>query len=191
MRPAVFLDRDGVLVEEGELITRESQLRLLEANCLAAAELSRANRLLVVITNQTVVARGLVTMTELEGIHAALADRLLNRGASIARFYVCPHHPNADLPAYRALCDCRKPRPGLLLRARDELGIDLARSVMVGDRMSDVAAGARAGCATLLLETNHTTLPPIESPDPVDSHVPSRTAASLAMAVDWVLAVTS
>lgn len=156
MKPAVFLDRDGVLLDDA--------LDVMPGAPEALRALHDAGFALVVVTNQTVVSRGLATEEEVAEVHRRLREQLPELDA----FYVCPHHPNADVERYRVECDCRKPRPGLLLRAADELDLDLAKSWMVGDRVSDVAAGAAAGCRTILLRTGAHDEPPIVSPDPID-----------------------
>lgn len=112
--------------------------------------------------------------------HDALAAALRAAGAPAPeRFYFCPHHPRATLPEYRVTCPCRKPRPGMLLRAARELGLDLGASIMVGDRPSDVAAGRRAGCRTALITSGRHEDPPIESPD---------TPGAALLEPDWVCA---
>ena len=182
-RPGVLLDRDGVLVEEaglplGELVPAPDAADSLRR--LAAAGLE-----LAVVTNQTVVARGVATEEQVAGANRRLAAAL---GRPALRFFVCPHHPSADDARYRVECACRKPRPGLLLRAAEELGLDLERSVMVGDRVSDVAAGARAGCRTVLLRTGAHREPPIESPEPIGPGVRAdHECDDLRSAVDWIL----
>jgi D-glycero-D-manno-heptose 1,7-bisphosphate phosphatase len=161
---AVFLDRDGVLIRDVHLLTRSDQLQLTNGAPQAVHEMHRAGYTVVVVTNQAVVARGLASEQEVRGIHECIQDML--RAASvdpIDRFYFCPHHPNADLEVYRTNCTCRKPEPGLLLQASVDLGIDLASSWMVGDRISDIMAGHLAGCRTILVETGMHWAPPIES----------------------------
>lgn len=150
---AVFLDRDGVINEEDGIISRAEQLRLIDGADKAIARLNAAGIPVVVITNQPVVARGLCTEAEVDGLHEHLRVLLLAHGAKLDAIYFCPHHENADVPAYRVVCDCRKPRPGLLLRATAEHGFDLARCVMIGDRTVDLAAARAAGCAAWLVET--------------------------------------
>jgi D-glycero-D-manno-heptose 1,7-bisphosphate phosphatase len=181
-RPAVFLDRDGVIVRDVDQVLNADALEIYDGVVAALAEARARGYAVVVITNQPVVARGLVTEEEIDAIHAVLQARL---GGGIDAFYVCPHHPNATLERYRVACECRKPRPGLLLRAARELEIDLQRSVMIGDRASDVAAGARAGTQTVLLTTGMHTAPAIESPDgPLDVR-PGRTCVDLGAALSW------
>src|SRR6185436_3550034 len=104
--------------------------------------------------------------------------------------YFCPHHPNASLPEWRADCECRKPRAGLLLQAAHEHNLDLTASFMAGDRITDIIAGARAGCRTVLLQTGKHLERPIETTEPLDTTVqPDHTCADLAAAVDWILKV--
>ena len=165
---AVFLDRDGVLVPEtGLALTEPGQIHLLPGVPDALRTLRDAGFSLVVVTNQAVVARGLLTEPELLAIHVELADRIAAAGGPRPdAVYYCPHHPDADRPEYRTVCDCRKPRPGMLLRAAREQGLDLGASVMVGDRMTDVEAGRRAGCRTVLVRSPRSADSRIITPDP-------------------------
>lgn len=186
-RPAVFLDRDGVIVADADELVHETDLVILPGAAKAIARLSEAGYAVVVVTNQPVVARGLATDADIARISAALEDKLRAEGARVDRTYFCPHHPNATVEAFRAACDCRKPRPGMLTRAARELGLDLAGSFLVGDRISDIAAGRRAGCRTVLVETGKQTAPPIESPDPIGDVEPDAVCADLGAAAEWIL----
>jgi len=169
MRRAVFLDRDGVIIEDIHLLTSPSQVRILDGVPEALSALAGAGFALIAVTNQTVVARGLATEDEVRRVHDEIDRRLHTAGGQpVDAYYVCPHHPAATRPEYRLDCECRKPRPGLLLRAARERGIDLAASYMIGDRVTDVIAGIRAGCTTILLETGAHAAPPIETSDPID-----------------------
>ena len=150
-RRAVFLDRDGVLIEDVHYLASSSQIEILPGVPESLRRLHDAGWALVVVTNQSAVARGLVTEEGLREIHLILEAQLRTRGASLDAIYYCPHHPEGAVAAFRVVCDCRKPEAGLLLRAAADLGIDLAASVMVGDAASDVEAGRRAGCRTVLL----------------------------------------
>ena len=189
MKRAVFLDRDGVLVEDAGLIVKPEQLKLLPGATEALQPLHRAAFSLVVVSNQAAVARGLIQETDVSQINARL-ERLLQMagGPPLDGWYFCPHHPNATLAAYRVDCDCRKPRPGLLLRAALELALDLPASFMVGDRITDVIAGQRAGCRTVLVRTGMHLAPLIETVEPVDASMhPDHTCGSLAEAAEWIL----
>ena len=154
-RPALFLDRDGVIVEEVHYLTHPSQLSLIPGSAEPIALLNRNRVLVVVVTNQAGVARGLYSRSRIGEIHSRLDSLLAEHGAHIDRYYYCPHHPTKGLHPYRTACECRKPRPGMLLRAAAELHLDLSRSYMVGDRMSDLEAGSNAGCRPILVKTGY------------------------------------
>ncbi|MEN6494375.1 MAG: HAD family hydrolase [Thermoguttaceae bacterium] len=187
-RAAIFLDRDGVLVEDNGILTEATQLRLLEGVGPSLWRFRNAGFLLVVVTNQSVVARGMLAEAELDAIHAELQRMLkASGGPALDAIYFCPHHPEATVPDYRVTCDCRKPRPGLLLRAAEDLGIDLAASFMLGDRMTDVIAGARAGCRTVLVESPQSQMPPIVTAEPLDGWKPDHSCTGLPEAADWIL----
>ena len=177
-RRALLLDRDGTLVKDVGYLADPSKLRLLPGVAAALARAREAGFRLIVVTNQSGVARGLMTEGDVETLHDALRLRLRRRGVTLDGVYVCPHHPEVGDAPYRADCACRKPRPGLLLRAGREHGLDLDRSVMVGDQPRDVEAGRAAGCRTLLLSRDGAA--PGCSPD----HV----AAGLAEGIEWILA---
>ncbi len=189
-QPAVFLDRDGVVIRDVDLLTRPEQVELFPETPAALRDLQAAGYRLVVVTNQSVVARGMCTEAEVGVVHDHIAARLRAEGVSIAGFYFCPHHPHANLPQYRVLCDCRKPRPGLLLQAARDLDLDLAASCLVGDKISDVAAGQRAGCRlSIYVQTGkHLLNEPIVSPDSVAEVVPDLTCGGLAEAAAAILA---
>jgi D-glycero-D-manno-heptose 1,7-bisphosphate phosphatase len=150
-RCAVFVDRDGVLIRDVDHLTAASQIEVLPGVPEALRRLRDAGWAVVVVTNQSVVARGLVTENELRQIHRVMERQLRERGAILDAIYYCPHHPEGTVARYRAVCDCRKPEPGMLLRAAKDLDLDLAVSVMVGDTPSDMQAGRRAGCRTVLI----------------------------------------
>jgi D-glycero-D-manno-heptose 1,7-bisphosphate phosphatase len=152
--PAVFLDRDGVLVDETGYLTRVSDLRLIPGAGAAVKELHALGFPVVVVTNQSAVARGMVSLAGLEQIHDALREQLEREGGQIDGLYLCPHHPEAPLAEWRRICDCRKPRPGMLVRAANELHLALdARSVLVGDQPTDLECARQAGISALLVRT--------------------------------------
>ncbi len=155
LKPAVFLDRDGVVIEDSHYLGSRDRVQLVPGAAEAIAGLNRAGWVVVIVTNQSGVGRGLFTETDVDSVHDHLLELLRGYGAKIDAFQYCPHHPEAELPAFRIECECRKPRPGMLLRAAAELGIDLAESWMIGDRVSDLEAGAAVGCRTALVRTGY------------------------------------
>jgi D-glycero-D-manno-heptose 1,7-bisphosphate phosphatase len=150
---AVLLDRDGTLTVEGEWLTRRQDLVLVPGAAAALARLAARGWKLVLVTNQSAIARGLITPAQLEEIHAELQQHLAAEGAHLDAIYSCPHHPTAGLGAYRVECECRKPKPGLVLQAARELGLDLAACWMVGDAARDLEAGWAAGVPGILVAT--------------------------------------
>jgi D-glycero-D-manno-heptose 1,7-bisphosphate phosphatase len=187
---AVFLDRDGVLIEDGGLLVDPAGIRLLPDVPQALVQLKMAGFRLVVVSNQTVVARGLLDEDGVRRIEAAVETQLRDGGGpNLDGFYFCPHHPQADVPAYRRVCACRKPAPGMLLRAAAEQGLELPSCFMVGDRPSDVAAGAKAGCRTVLVQTGRHADRPIAGVSEADLAVaPDFVCAGLPEAAAWIVA---
>ncbi|MBI4317861.1 MAG: HAD family hydrolase [Chloroflexi bacterium] len=157
-KAAVFLDRDGVLLEDVNFLTSPSEIRLLPGVTRALRAL-QDHFCVVVVTNQSGVARGLLTEADLLAIHLDLVRRLDAAGAVVDALYYCPHLPEAKVPEYRVECECRKPKPGMLRRAERDWNIDLARSFIVGDSPRDVEAGRRVGVKGTLLGAGHYTLP--------------------------------
>lgn len=154
-REAVFLDRDGTIIEEVHYLSSPEQVRLIPGAADAVRRFNNAGVLVVVVTNQAGVARGYFPESRVSEVHAHLSALLAERGAHIDAYYHCPHHPTEGVGEYRVACDCRKPKPGLLLTAARELDIDLSRSWMIGDKPCDAEAGAAAGCRTMLVRTGH------------------------------------
>jgi D-glycero-D-manno-heptose 1,7-bisphosphate phosphatase len=151
MRRAVFLDRDGTVIEDVGYLADPDAVRLVPGAGEAIAALNKAGYLVVVVSNQSGIARGLVREEDVEAQHARLGQLLREFGAEINSFYYCPHHINGVVAKFALECDCRKPRPGLLLRAAYEWKIDLRASFMVGDKWSDIAAGQSVGCKSILV----------------------------------------
>ena len=145
----VFLDRDNTLIEDPGYLTDPEAVRLLPGVDLALKSLAQAGYKLVVVTNQSAIARGLLTEEQLQRIHETLRGQLADRGVELDAIYYCPYHPDGTVKDYARESHDRKPRPGMLLRAAAELDIDLTRSWMVGDSVRDVEAGQRAGCRTI------------------------------------------
>jgi len=151
MLKAVFLDRDGVINRkaptEDEYVTRWEEMEILPGVAEAIALLQRSGFQVYILTNQRSVAKGLLTIRELEALHEQLCSWLAQRGAGIDGVYYCPH----DLAPP---CDCRKPKPGMILRAAREHNVELRTSWMVGDSISDMEAGRQAGCQTVYVSSN-------------------------------------
>lgn len=154
-RPAVFMDRDGCLIEEMGYLNHPSRVRLLPRTPAAVAQLNQAGVPAVMATNQAGIARDYFSEETLHAINAEVERQLGDHGAHLDALYVCVHHPTAGHPPYRAACDCRKPKPGLLIRAAADMNLDLTRSVMIGDKPSDIAAGQAAGAAGVLVLTGY------------------------------------
>lgn len=153
-RPAVFLDKDGTLIEDVPYNVDPARMKLSPGAREGLALLRAAGYPLVVISNQAGVARGLFPGSALEGVWTRLEELL---GLTFDGIYFCPHHPQGSVSKYALDCDCRKPHPGLILQAARELDLDPARSWMVGDILNDVEAGSRAGCRTVLLDNGNET----------------------------------
>lgn len=155
MTKAVFLDRDGVINREVDVLRNIKQLKLLPGAARAVEKINKLGFLAIIITNQPVIARGWLTEKEVDEVHAVLIKRLGQKNAKIDAIYYCPHHPNANLKKYRIKCSCRKPGTGLIKKAVKELKINLKESFMVGDRTADILAGKRVGLKTILVKTGY------------------------------------
>ncbi|CAN5622881.1 D-glycero-beta-D-manno-heptose 1,7-bisphosphate 7-phosphatase [soil metagenome] len=166
-RRAVFLDRDGTIIEDADYLSRVEQVQLLPAAAAAIKRLNDAGWYVVVVTNQSGVARGLFPESQIQVVHDHLAALL--GSARVDAWYYCPHLGDA--------CDCRKPRPGMLLRAAREYGIDLKQSWMIGDKLDDVQAGVAADCKAIQVRTG--------------KGAETGAAADLAAAVELILATSA
>jgi D-glycero-D-manno-heptose 1,7-bisphosphate phosphatase len=185
-RPAVFVDRDGTLTEEVGYVNHPGRLRVQPRSAEAIRRLNGAGVAAVVVTNQAGVARGYFSAEVLAAVNAALVSRLKDEGAYLDGIYVCPHHPTEGLAPYRMECDCRKPKPGLLLRAAAELDLDLSRSTLVGDKASDLVAARTVGARSVLVLTGYG-LGEWEYRRDTFSVAPDHVADDLLDAVEWVL----
>lgn len=154
---AIFLDRDGTINEYVGFLTDIKEFHLLDGVAEAIRKINASGYLAIVVTNQPIIARGEVSFTELQEIHNKMETLLGAEGAYIDAIYFCPHHPDKGFEGerveYKMSCDCRKPKPGMLLKAAEDFNIDLSRSWMVGDGKNDVEAGKNAGCKTVLIGT--------------------------------------
>jgi D,D-heptose 1,7-bisphosphate phosphatase len=156
---AVFLDRDGTIIEDPGYLNHPDQVKLLAGAAEAIRELQQLGFKTVVVSNQSAVARGIVSEEVLEQIHERLRSKLASLGASLDGIYYCPYHPEGVVPKYRRESDWRKPRPGMLLAAAQEMDIDLKSSWMIGNTQSDIDAGRNAGCRTILINTTRVAPP--------------------------------
>lgn len=177
-RRAIFLDRDGVLNEEGgAYVAHPENLQMLPGSAEAVARLTQAGWLVFVFTNQAGVGKGLVTVENLHAVHVRLSAEIESAGGKLTAIYACTHHPDAG-------CDCRKPKPGMLLQAAHEYGLDLTRCVAVGDTSRDIEAAKTVGCQALLVLSGHTrAYDPAHFPGAQPDHV----FPDLAQAVAWLL----
>jgi len=185
-RPAVFIDRDGTLTDEVGYVNHPKRLRMLPRSAEAIRRLNKAGIAAVVVTNQTGIARGYFSAEVLAAVNASLVAQLKEEGAHLDGVYVCPHHPTEGAPPYRMVCDCRKPKPGLLLRAASELGLDLGRSALVGDKPSDLAAAGAVGARSILVLTGYG-LGEWEYRRDAFPLAPDHVAEDLLDAVEWVI----
>jgi len=155
LRPAVFLDRDGTINIEKDYLHRAEDFEFIPGVPAAIRRLKEAGFLVIVVTNQSGVARGYYDERAVAVLHRHLQSLLAEHGTRIDDFYLCPHHPTQGVDSYRIDCDCRKGAPGMLLQAAVNHGIDLSRSFMVGDKLADIEAGIAAGCRSILVRTGY------------------------------------
>ncbi len=182
---AVFLDRDGTINEEICYLGDPSQVRFIDGVPAAIAALNKAGFKVVVFTNQAGVARGYFSETAVNRVHSAIEASLGAQGARIDAFYSCPHHPTEGVGPYRVGCECRKPKPGLLEKARRDLRIDMCSSFVVGDKLSDLESGLAMHCKVILVRTGYGR----ESEEKLANHRlrPDYVAADLLEASQWIL----
>jgi len=165
----VFLDRDGVINIDTDLIHRPEDFELYPYASSSIKTLNKLGYLVVVVTNQSVIARGLCSIEELGEIHKKMETELGADGAYVEAIYFCPHHPHGgfegEVKEYKIPCSCRKPSPGMLLEAQKRFNIDFSKSFLVGDSPRDIEAGAAAGVTTIRVKTGHGTKPHTAVPD--------------------------
>lgn len=163
---ALFLDRDGTIIHDVHYIADPARIQFLPGVRGALQLFQQAGYQLVIVSNQSGIGRGIITEQQAEAVNGKMLDELLAADVQVAASYWCPHTPEDH-------CICRKPLPGMLLQAAEELGVDLSASFMVGDKMSDVEAGSAAGCRTVLVNRKY------GDPDPVSGAIPDFVCA------DW------
>jgi D-glycero-D-manno-heptose 1,7-bisphosphate phosphatase len=184
LRAAVFLDKDGTLVEDVPYNVDPDLIRLADGALDGLQALHDAGYLLIVVSNQSGIARGYFEEQALGAVEQRVRGLLNAAGVPLAGFYYCPHHPDGCVDPYSIECTCRKPAPGLLTRAARDHGIDLGHSWMIGDILHDVEAGRRAGCRTILLDVGHET-----EWELTPSRIPDFTMASLDAAARLIINV--
>ena len=157
LKRAVFLDRDGTINEEKDYLHRIADFAFLPGAPEAIRRLQDAGFLVIVVTNQSGVARGYFDEAAVHALHEHIQQQFAGYGTRIDAFYHCPHHPIEGVGEYRVNCDCRKGSPGMLLQAAREYDIDLSCSFMIGDKLADIEAGRAAGCRAILVRTGYGT----------------------------------
>jgi D-glycero-D-manno-heptose 1,7-bisphosphate phosphatase len=155
VRPAVFLDRDGTLIEERGYLSKLEDIALFEDTPAALRRLREAGFALVVVTNQAGIARGYFDEAFVQKAHRYLGEMLAAEGIVIDGYYYCPHHPDGLVPEYSRVCRCRKPAPGMVEQAARDLGLDIDRSFVVGDKWLDVELATNAGAHGILVRTGY------------------------------------
>lgn len=185
MKPAVFLDRDGTIIEERNYLASLDQLALFPWTADALRLLKRAGFVTVVITNQSAVARGIIEESFVQAVHSEIDRRLEGTGGAIDRYYYCPHFSESKIERYRQQCTCRKPAPGMIEQACHDLGLDPAKSFMIGDRWLDVACGRAAGTRAVLVRSGP------DRADPPNGVQADAILENLMEAVGWILRSSS
>ena len=185
MSKAVFLDRDGVINEEVNHLYRKEDLVLLPKVGEAIKLLNEKQYLVIVITNQSAVAKGICTEEDVKELNNHMKELLQEEGAKIDAVYYCPHHPNEGKnPFYTRECECRKPKPGMLIQAGEDFNLeDLSECFLIGDKNGDILAGKRAGCRTILVSTGYGGL----GGDNVSETIPTYRADNLYYAVTKII----
>ena len=184
LNPAVFLDRDGTIIEDAGYLHRADQLALFPWTVDAIRALNRAGLPVIVVTNQSAIARGLLTEPALAAIHRDLSERLAAGGARVDAYYYCPHHPEGPVAEYAMTCGCRKPATGLIERAARDLGLDPHRSYVVGDKWVDVGLARGVGARAILVRSGHGAVEERDRPPHLDADA---VLDNLAAAASWIL----
>ncbi|MBM3285093.1 MAG: HAD family hydrolase [Candidatus Aminicenantes bacterium] len=184
-RGAIFLDRDGTINEDSGYPSDYSQIKIYPQSFEAVRRLNSTGLPVIILTNQSAVGRGLLTEEKLRLIHERMREAFARENARLAAFYYCPHYELSSLPRYRADCNCRKPNPGLALRAAADFGIDPAQSYMVGDKTGDVllALNIKAAPVLVLSGQGRKSLAELKAL----GVEPSCVAADVLRAADWIL----
>jgi D-glycero-D-manno-heptose 1,7-bisphosphate phosphatase len=184
MKPAVFLDRDGTIIEEVGYLNRLDRLKLFPWSIDAIRVLGDAGLAVVVVTNQAGVAHGYYDEAFVRQTHLYIDEHVRSGRARVDGYYYCPHHPRASVDAYRQSCECRKPGTGMIRQAAAQLGLDVARSYVVGDRWGDVEMGRAAGAKAVLLNTGYASGKDLR---PGGGAAADHVADNLAGAAGWII----
>ena len=184
LSPAVFLDRDGTMLEDVGYLDRLERLAFFPYTIDSIRLLNRGGFKVVVVTSQAGVANGMVTEAFVKEAHEFIGRRVAEAGGRIDGFYYCPHLPSAVVAQYRTDCDCRKPKPGMITNAARDLSLDIARSVTVGDRWRDIEMGQAAGTRGVLVETGYGKSEASRRPAHID---PVPVVSNLIEAASWIL----
>ncbi len=179
---AVFLDRDGTLIEDPGSISSPDQIKFIPGAIEAVKQLNEAGYKVVIISNQAGIARGLLSENMLQTIDKIVHREVLSGGGHIDASYYCPHHPEHGVYPYKQDCECRKPHPGLIKRAVRDRQLELDGSFMIGDKSSDIETGRRAGVKTIFVRTGHGS-----EEEKKLKEKPDHIAGDLAEAVRWIL----
>ena len=181
---AIFLDRDGTMIEDVGYLDRLERLRLFPYTIDAVRLLNASGFKVIVVTSQNGIANGILTEEFLGETHAHLSGLFEASGGKVDGYYYCPHSPDATVERYRTDCECRKPKPGMILNAARDHGIDLAHSIVIGDRWRDIEMGLAAGTKVMLVETGYGRSEASRRPDRIP---PVPVAGTLIAAVSLVL----
>ena len=182
LHKAIFIDKDGTLIDNIPFNTDPALIALKEGAIEGLKLLSDAGYLLIVVSNQGGVAYGYFEEKELERVKLKINYLLGDENIYLDGFYYCPHHPNGAVKKYAIDCNCRKPKPGMLLKAKSDFNIDLGRSWMIGDILHDIEAGNRAGCKTILIGNENETEWNINK-----DRIPLYTACDIKQAADFII----
>lgn len=185
MKPAVFLDRDGTMIHDVGYLRRVEDVQWFPATIDAIRLFNRAGYLVCVTTNQSGIGRGHYTESDLASIHGAMDRVLVEAGARVDGWFYCPHHPQAELVEYRAVCECRKPQPGMIRQAEARFPIDLSRSFVVGDKLLDLGLAVGVGARGVLVRTGYGSTVEREHGGQVPGA--SFVASDLMEATSWIL----
>ena len=186
LRPAVFLDRDGTINEQMGYVNHENRFILLDGAAEAIALLNSHGCLVIVVSNQSGVARGYFPIDLVHRVNVKMRDLLAEKGAFLDAVFFCPHHERGEVAEFRLACECRKPRTGMFDRACRKLPVDPSRSYMVGDRCADLEFAGRCGIPGILVETGYG-LGEKQWALPSSGLKPAVVAANLSAAADWII----